>query len=103
MYRSREGFSFFLANSHNRSHTRTTGGDLTLGLRRTLMREGVGYPEVIASLEGAIPTGQSSYGVGGGSPSSNPSIPLRCLPMSITATRSVAISAMSPVCNRSTR
>ena len=49
-----------------RSHTRTTGGDLTLGLRRTLMREGVGYPEVIASLEGAIPTGQSSYGVGGG-------------------------------------
>lgn len=48
------------------SHTRTTGGDFTLGLRRTLLREGVGYPEVIASLGGAIPIGPSSYGVGGG-------------------------------------
>lgn len=46
--------------------SRLDSGDLTLGVRHTLFREGVHTPEVILSLEGRLPTGRSSFGVGGG-------------------------------------
>jgi len=41
-------------------------GDIRVGLRRTLMMEGAGRPDIIATVEGRIPTGHSSYAVGGG-------------------------------------
>ncbi len=45
---------------------RTEFGPVGLGVRRTLIREGAGYPGVIATVNGFIPTGDSSYAVGGG-------------------------------------
>lgn len=41
-------------------------GDIGLGIRRTLIHEGPGRPDVIVTVEGSIPTGASSYGLGGG-------------------------------------
>ncbi len=46
--------------------TRTETSDLFLALRHTTVKEGVGYPEVILSLQTLIPTHKSSYGIGGG-------------------------------------
>lgn len=45
---------------------RTETGDLFLALRHTTVKEGVGYPEVILSLQGLVPTHKSSFGIGGG-------------------------------------
>lgn len=39
-------------------------GDLTLGLRQALFREGVGYPSVILSAQGSIPTRDNPYTLG---------------------------------------
>jgi excisionase family DNA binding protein len=47
------------------SNTDTTWSDLTLTLRRSVLRERTGFPEVIFSAETAIPTSRSSYGLGG--------------------------------------
>jgi hypothetical protein len=41
-------------------------GDVLLGFRHTLMREGVGRPNIIGSLTTHIPTGDSSYAISGG-------------------------------------
>ena len=41
-------------------------GDVRLGVRRTLLTEGPGRPNVIATIFGHVPTGQTSYAVGGG-------------------------------------
>jgi excisionase family DNA binding protein len=41
-------------------------GDIGLGLRHTIIDEGPGRPDVIVTLEGSIPTGASSYTLGGG-------------------------------------
>ncbi len=43
-------------------------GDVRLGVRRTVLREGVGRPDVILTVDGRIPTDDddSSYAVGGG-------------------------------------
>lgn len=41
-------------------------GDLFLALRQNTVKEGVGYPEVILSVQGLIPTHKGSFGVGGG-------------------------------------
>jgi excisionase family DNA binding protein len=48
--------------------SRSEMGDVRVGLRRTVLREDVGIPDVILTLEGRIPTDDdhSSYGVGGG-------------------------------------
>ena len=45
---------------------RTEFGDIRLGVRHTLLKEGVGRPNVIATIDGRIPTGHTSYAVGGG-------------------------------------
>ena len=45
---------------------RSEFGDVRLGVRRTLLHEGVGYPSIIATVDGRIPTGDTSYAVGGG-------------------------------------
>jgi excisionase family DNA binding protein len=41
-------------------------GDIRLGLRHTFVTEGPGRPNVIATVFGHIPTGRTSYAVGGG-------------------------------------
>lgn len=41
-------------------------GSVNLGLRRTLVREGSGRPNIIGALSTGIPTGDSSYVLGGG-------------------------------------
>jgi excisionase family DNA binding protein len=41
-------------------------GDIRLGLRHTLLTEGPGRPNVIATISGHIPTGHTSYAVAGG-------------------------------------
>ena len=48
------------------SVSRGNFGDIGLGLRRTIVHEGQGRPDVILTVEGSIPTGASSYGLGGG-------------------------------------
>lgn len=45
---------------------RTEFGDVRLGVRRTLLKEGPGYPGVIATVDGRIPTGDTSWAAGGG-------------------------------------
>jgi excisionase family DNA binding protein len=41
-------------------------GDVRVGLRRTLITEGPGRANLIATIAGHIPTGSTSYAVGGG-------------------------------------
>ena len=41
-------------------------GDIRLGVRHTLVTEGPGRPNVIAAIFGHVPTGHTSYAVGGG-------------------------------------
>jgi excisionase family DNA binding protein len=45
---------------------RTEFGDVRLGVRRTLLKEGPGRPDIIATLDARIPTGDTSWAVGGG-------------------------------------
>jgi excisionase family DNA binding protein len=47
------------------SGSRTDLRALTAGVRRSVIREAAGRPEVILSAEGAIPTGDSSWSLGG--------------------------------------
>lgn len=51
--------------SQRTSASRTEWGDVTIGVLGGIVKEGLGYPNVILSLEGRIPTGESSYSVGG--------------------------------------
>jgi excisionase family DNA binding protein len=41
-------------------------GDVRLGVRRTLLKEGPGRPNLIATLFAAVPTGRGPYAIGGG-------------------------------------
>jgi len=45
---------------------RSEFGDVRLGIRHTFLKEGPGRPDIIATLDGRIPTGDTSYSVGGG-------------------------------------
>ena len=56
-----------IANGQSVSNSsRGDFGDIGLGIRRTVINEGPGRPDVILTVEGTIPTGPSSYGLGGG-------------------------------------
>ena len=46
--------------------TRVETGDFNPGVRHTILRERKGLPEVILTVEGRIPTVESSYAIGGG-------------------------------------
>ncbi len=58
----------FVGGQRVTGSSRSEFGDVRVGLRRTVLREGVGRPDVILTLDGRIPTDDddSSYGVGGG-------------------------------------
>lgn len=48
------------------SSSRDDFGDIGFGVRHTAVHEGPGRPDVIVMLEGSVPTGASSYSLGGG-------------------------------------
>jgi excisionase family DNA binding protein len=56
----------FFGSSKLSESSRSGFGDIHLGLRRTLWQEGPGRPAVIATIDGRIPTGDTSYALGGG-------------------------------------
>ncbi len=58
--------SVFFGSREIASDARTEFGDVGLGLRRTVLREGPGMPDIILSVNGRLPTGESSYAIGGG-------------------------------------
>lgn len=39
-------------------------GDISVGLSRSIIKEGIGYPEVILNIDGQIPADEGFYGVG---------------------------------------
>ena len=41
-------------------------GDVQLGVRRTLLREGAGRPDVVLTVDSLVPTGDTPYGAGAG-------------------------------------
>jgi len=45
---------------------RTAFGATTVGIRQTLVREGVGRPDIIVSVSGQFPTDDTGYAAGGG-------------------------------------
>jgi hypothetical protein len=47
------------------AQTSTSWGAVTTGLRYAALAEGSGYPGVILSIDGSIPTDQRAYGIGG--------------------------------------
>ncbi len=66
-YRDQDSDVFVGSERVSGSH-RSEFGDVRVGVRRTVLREGVGRPDVILTLDGRIPTDDddSSYAVGGG-------------------------------------
>jgi excisionase family DNA binding protein len=55
----------FLGSSEFAGSDRRELGGVGVGIRRTLLREGPGRPDIIASFDAQIPTGDIPYGVGG--------------------------------------
>jgi len=58
--------NIFFGSTELSDTSRSEFGDINLGLRRTLLHENLGIPNVIFSIDGRIPTGDSSYAAGGG-------------------------------------
>ena len=56
----------FLGSQRLSGSSRSEFGDIRLGLRHTVLREGPGVPDVIVTLDGRLPTGDTSYAIGGG-------------------------------------
>ncbi len=57
---------FFFGNTELSDSSINEFGALRLGLRRTLLHEGPGLPDIIATIDGRVPTGDTSYALGGG-------------------------------------
>jgi excisionase family DNA binding protein len=56
----------FAGTTRLASRDRSEFSDIRLGVRHTLLGEGPGRPNVIATLAGNLPTGRTSYAMGGG-------------------------------------
>jgi excisionase family DNA binding protein len=56
----------FVGGTRTFESDRTEFGDIRVGLRRTLLHEAEGRPNIIATMDGRIPTGHTSYAAGGG-------------------------------------
>jgi len=58
----------FVGDQRITGSSRSELGDVRIGVRRTVLRESVGWPDVIVTLNGRIPTDDdhSSYALGGG-------------------------------------
>lgn len=55
---------FYLGDDKLASSSESDLGNIRLGLRKTLLREGPGRPSMVASLDSYIPTGDTSYAAG---------------------------------------
>jgi excisionase family DNA binding protein len=55
----------FLGSTEFAGSDRRELGGVGVGIRRTLLREGPGRPDIVASFDAQIPTGDLPYGVGG--------------------------------------
>jgi Helix-turn-helix domain len=64
-YQKQESDVFFGSTPISES-SRSEFGDVVLGLSRTVLHEGSGIPNVIVALNGHVPTGDTSYALGGG-------------------------------------
>jgi excisionase family DNA binding protein len=56
----------FVGNTTLASSGRSDLGGTQLGVRRTLLREKPGRPDIVLTVAGQLPTGDASYGAGGG-------------------------------------
>ncbi len=56
----------FFGSEKLASSDRSEFGDVIFGVRHTLMQEGLGRPNIIATLSGSIPTGDTSDALGAG-------------------------------------
>lgn len=56
----------FLGEQKLSGTSRSGFGDVRLGLRHTVLKEGPGLPNVIITFDGRLPTGDTSYAAGGG-------------------------------------
>src|SRR5688572_13755740 len=56
----------FLGSARLTSSARSEFGGMNVGLRRTLLREGRGRPDIIASIDGHIPTRDTQSAIAGG-------------------------------------
>ena len=63
---SSHGSDAFFGDTTLANNRRTELGDIGFGVRHTLLRERAGRPDIIATLNGQIPTGDSFYAIGGG-------------------------------------
>lgn len=64
-YRNSYGHQF-LGSTNLASNDDSELGDVNVGVRHTLLKERVGLPDIIATVEGHIPTRDTPYAVGGG-------------------------------------
>ena len=56
----------FVGSTRTFESDRTEFGDIRVGGRYTLLHEADGRPDIIGTIDGRIPTGHTSYAVGGG-------------------------------------
>lgn len=62
----RDSSQTFIGENEVASTSDSGFGDVTLGLRETVLHENLGVPDVILTFETGIPTGDSSFSLGGG-------------------------------------
>ena len=62
----RDSSQTFVGNVETSNTSGTDFGDVTLGLRETVLHEGLGVPDVILTFETDIPTGDNAFSLGGG-------------------------------------
>ena len=60
----RQQASIYVGDERLSRAARAEMGDIGIGVRHTLLREGVGRPDVIVSLDARIPTGDTSPAIG---------------------------------------
>ena len=63
---NRQSDRLFQGSTDVTTNSRTAFGAATVGLRQTLLREGVGRPDIIISVSGQFPTDDAGYAAGGG-------------------------------------
>ena len=62
----RDSSQTFVGNVETSNTSGTDFGDVTLGLRETVLHEGLGVPDVILTFQSDIPTGDNAFTLGGG-------------------------------------
>ena len=63
---NRQSDRLFQGNTNLATSGRTAFGATIVGIRQTLIREGVGRPDIIVSVSGQFPSGDAGYAAGAG-------------------------------------